>query len=104
MNERIEHIDSIRAIAGLRMVMVHAAATWGPPPSTQPSFLVYVISGLGGLAAPLFVTVFGWGCFQSPANARQRTYRAGFLLLAQCAINLSSVSYTHLPLPTILLV
>ena len=90
MNERIEHIDSIRAIAILLMVMVHAAATWGPPPSTQPSFLVYVISGLGGLAAPLFVTVFGWGCFQSTANARQRTYRAGILLLAQCAINSSS--------------
>ena len=90
VNQRIEHIDSIRAIAVLLMVMVHAAATWGPPPSTQPSFLVYVISGLGGLAAPLFVTVFGWGCFQSTANARQRTYRAGFLLLAQCAINSSS--------------
>ena len=64
MTKRIEHIDSIRAIAVLLMVMVHAAATWGPPSTTQPSGLVYVVSGLGGLAAPLFVTVFGWGCVQ----------------------------------------
>ena len=90
MAKRIEHIDSIRAIAVLLMVMVHAAATWGPSSTTQPSVLVYVVSGLGGLAAPLFVTVFGWGCVQGTSTQRQRTMRATFFIVAQGAINASS--------------
>ena len=72
------------------MVMVHAAATWGPPATTQPSLLVYIVSGLGGLAAPLFVTVFGWGCVRGSSTGKQRLIRAMFFLLAQGAINLSS--------------
>ena len=91
MAKRVEHIDSIRAIAVLLMVMVHAAATWGPPSTTQPSALVYVVSGLGGLAAPLFVTVFGWGCVQGTSTMRQRSLRAAFFIVAQGAINASSL-------------
>lgn len=90
MNQRIEHIDSIRAIAVLLMVMVHAAATWGPPSTTQPSLLVYIVSGMGGLAAPLFVAVFGWGCVRGTSTAKQRMIRASFFFVAQTAINLSS--------------
>ena len=90
MGQRIEHIDSIRAVAVLLMVMVHAAATWGPSPSSQPSSLVYVVSGLGGLAAPLFVTIYGWGCFHSSATLNQRFIRASFFFTAQIAINLSA--------------
>ena len=90
MGKRIEHIDSIRAIAVLLMVMVHAAATWGPPATTQPTALVYVISGLGGLAAPLFVTVFGWGCLRARSTLKQRVVRAAFFFAAQTAINISS--------------
>ncbi|DAC33035.1 MAG TPA: DUF1624 domain-containing protein, partial [Candidatus Poseidoniales archaeon] len=90
VNQRIEHIDSIRAIAVLLMVMVHAAATWGPPSTTQPSLLVYIVSGMGGLAAPLFVTVFGWGCVRGTSTAKQRMIRASFFFVAQTAINLSS--------------
>lgn len=90
MAKRIEHIDSIRAIAVLLMVMVHAAATWGPSSTTQSSILVYVVSGLGGLAAPLFVTVFGWGCVQKTSTQRQRFMRAAFFIVAQGAINASS--------------
>ena len=90
MSQRIEHIDSIRAVAVLLMVMVHAAATWGPSSSSQSSALVYVVSGLGGLAAPLFVTIFGWGCFHSSATSNQRFIRASFLFTAQIVINLSA--------------
>ena len=90
MSQRIEHIDSIRAVAVLLMVMVHAAATWGPSSSSQSSALVYVVSGLGGLAAPLFVTIFGWGCFYSSATSNQRFIRASFLFAAQIVINLSA--------------
>ena len=90
MSQRIAHVDSIRAVAVLLMVMVHAAATWGPDSNTQASALVYLVSGLGGLAAPLFVTIFGWGCFHSKATANQRYIRAGFLFLAQIVVNLSA--------------
>lgn len=90
MSQRVEHIDSIRAVAVLLMVMVHAAASWGPSASSQSSILVYVVSGLGGLAAPLFVTIFGWGCFHSTATSKQRIIRAMFLFTAQIAINLSA--------------
>lgn len=88
MGQRIAHVDSIRAVAVLLMVMVHAAATWGPSANTQPSALVYLVSGLGGLAAPLFVTIFGWGCFHSAATANQRYIRAAFLLVSQIAVNI----------------
>ena len=90
MNNRIEHIDSIRALAVLLMVTVHAAATWGPPPSTQPSFLVYLVSGMGGLAAPLFVTVFGWGCTRTQLSQSQRIKRGVFFIAAQTGVNLSA--------------
>lgn len=90
MSKRIAHVDSIRAVAVLLMVMVHAAATWGPSANTQPSALIYLVSGLGGLAAPLFVTIFGWGCFHSTATANQRYIRAAFLMLAQTVVNLSA--------------
>ena len=63
---RITHIDSLRGAAVLLMVMVHAAATWNPFHTPQPSILAYTISGLGGLAAPLFVTLFGWGVVRHP--------------------------------------
>ena len=102
MTKRIEHIDSIRAIAVLLMVMVHAAATWGPPSTTQPSGLVYVVSGLGGLAAPLFVTVFGWGCVQGNSTHRQRMVRAAFFFVAQGAINASSPHLFELWTPGVL--
>lgn len=102
MTKRIEHIDSIRAIAVLLMVMVHAAATWGPPSTTQPSALVYVVSGLGGLAAPLFVTVFGWGCVQGNSTHRQRMVRAAFFIVAQGAINASSPHLFELWTPGVL--
>ena len=102
MTKRIEHIDSIRAIAVLLMVMVHAAATWGPPSTTQPSALVYVVSGLGGLAAPLFVTVFGWGCVQGNSTQRQRSLRAAFFIVAQGAINASSPHLFELWTPGVL--
>ena len=90
MSKRIAHVDSIRAVAVLLMVMVHAAATWGPSANTQPSALIYLVSGLGGLAAPLFVTIFGWGCFHSTATSNQRYIRVAFLFAAQIVVNISA--------------
>jgi uncharacterized membrane protein YeiB len=68
--------------------MVHIAATWNPYTTTQTNALAYVVSGLGGLAAPLFVTVFGWGAALRPLSMGQRAVRATVLLLLQLVVNL----------------
>ena len=88
--QRITHIDSLRGAAVLLMVMVHAAATWNPFQNPQLSVLAYVVSGLGGLAAPLFVTLFGWGIIRSQLSMKQRTFQAMFLFTAQVLVNLTS--------------
>ena len=67
---RYRTIDSLRGLAVLLMVMVHAAGTWNPFYSAQSSILAYTVAGLGGLAAPLFVTIFGWG-LKSRASKNQ---------------------------------
>lgn len=87
---RITHIDSLRGAAVLLMVMVHAAATWNPFHTPQPSILAYTISGLGGLAAPLFVTLFGWGVVRHPFPLKQRLFQSSFLFATQIMVNLTS--------------
>ena len=87
---RISHIDSLRGLAVLLMVMVHAAATWNPFQGAQSSILAYSISGLGGLAAPLFVTLFGWGMYRSKLNFKQRLFYSSTLIISQVLVNLSS--------------
>lgn len=88
--QRIQHIDSLRGVAVLLMVMVHAAATWNPFHSPQPTLLAYIISGLGGLAAPLFVTLFGWGVLRTDIPLRQRVFQSFFLFVMQILVNLTS--------------
>ncbi len=87
---RISHIDSLRGLAVLLMVMVHAAATWNPLQGVQYSLLAYTISGLGGLAAPLFVTLFGWGMYRSKINLNERIFYCLILIISQIVVNLSS--------------
>ena len=87
---RITHIDSLRGAAVLLMVMVHAAATWNPFQETQMSVLAYVVSGLGGLAAPLFVTLFGWGIVRSHLSMKARVFQTLFLFTAQILVNITS--------------
>ena len=88
--QRITHIDSLRGVAVILMVMVHAAATWNPFQGEQHSILAYVVSGLGGLAAPLFVTLFGWGIVRSRSTLKQIIFQATFLFSAQILVNLTS--------------
>jgi surface polysaccharide O-acyltransferase-like enzyme len=87
---RISHIDSLRGVAVLLMVMVHAAATWNPFKGDQETILAYLVSGLGGLAAPLFVTLFGWGMYRSKPNVKARMFQATFLIFCQILVNISS--------------
>ena len=87
---RIVHIDSLRGVAVLLMVMVHSAATWNPFDGDQETILAYIVSGLGGLAAPLFVTLFGWGMLRSKLNLKNRIFQATFLLFCQVLVNIVS--------------
>ena len=100
--KRITHIDSLRGVAVLLMVMVHAAATWNPFQVTQSSILAYIVSGLGGLAAPLFVTLFGWGIVRSKLTIKARLFQTTFLLTAQVLVNLTSPHLFHPFTPGIL--
>ena len=99
---RIPHIDSLRGLAVLLMVMVHAAATWNPFDQVQLTPLAYIVSGLGGLAAPLFVTLFGWGIARGRMTAKQRLFQAVFLLIAQIGVNITSPHLFHFLTPGIL--
>ena len=90
INTRFREIDSLRGLAVLLMVMVHAAATWNPTSAAQTSALAYIVAGLGGLAAPLFVTIFGWGMYKSKSPRKSILIKASALLILQYTVNLSS--------------
>jgi surface polysaccharide O-acyltransferase-like enzyme len=84
-------IDVLRAVAVLFMVLVHAAATWMPDNTSRTSPLAYLVAGIGGLAAPLFVVLFGWGIAASKSlNAKKIIYRAGLLAVCQILVNISA--------------
>ena len=87
---RNTHIDSLRGLAVILMVMVHAAATWNPYQSTQTTLIAYIVAGLGGLAAPLFVTIFGWGLINSQSIFRSNAIKALMLIILQIIVNLTS--------------
>ena len=87
---RFREIDSLRGLAVLLMVMVHAAATWNPHNSAQSTWISYLVAGLGGLAAPLFVTIFGWGLVRSKSTTNGNIIKATILLLLQLLVNLFS--------------
>jgi len=61
--QRIVSVDALRGLAVLLMILVHAAATWEPQLSGAWLMFGVVVSGAGGLAAPLFVALLGWGLF-----------------------------------------
>lgn len=84
-------VDNLRALAVLFMIFVHAAATWMPSNASKTSLIAYVVAGIGGLAAPLFVTLFGWGIAASTSlSTRKIIQRAGILALCQLAVNLAA--------------
>ena len=86
--ERRQDIDQIRGLAIMLMIMVHAAATWTPQGASKTSVFAITIAGLGGLAAPLFVTVGGWVTVQSTWTLRKAILRFVLLCLAQVLVNL----------------
>jgi len=87
---RRQDIDQIRGLAILLMIMVHGAATWAPSNASTTSFLAIVVASLGGLAAPLFVTVGGWVTVQSSWTIRKAFIRFTFLMIAQFLVNITA--------------
>ena len=87
---RRKDIDQLRGVAILLMVMVHSAATWAPSDASTTNLLALIIAGLGGLAAPLFVTVGGWVTVQSKWTLRKALIRFVFLYAAQILVNISA--------------
>jgi surface polysaccharide O-acyltransferase-like enzyme len=84
-------VDNLRALAVLFMILVHAAATWMPSTASKTSLIAYAVAGIGGLAAPLFVTLFGWGIAASTSLTTSKILqRAGILALCQLAVNLAA--------------
>ena len=60
---RLSHIDRVKAIAVLFMVEVHTAAIVPPNGVTVGHPAAFVAASFGGMAAPLFVTISGWGMY-----------------------------------------
>jgi len=88
--QRRQDIDQIRGLAILLMIMVHGAATWAPLNASTTSLLAIVVASLGGLVAPLFVTVGGWVTVQSAWTIRKAFIRFTFLMMAQFLVNITA--------------
>ena len=92
---RLKHIDRIRAIAVLFMVEVHTAAIVPPSGITVGHPAAFVAAAFGGMAAPMFVTVSGWGMYSSASRRLTEGHSASqwvnwivprFALLCLCQI------------------
>ena len=87
-NKRLEFVDELRGLAILFMVFIHAAATWQPSNISQTNLLGILAGAIGGLAAPLFVTLFGWGLANSSLNSKKILIRTSLLFSLQFPLNL----------------
>ena len=92
---RLRHIDRIRAIAVLCMVEVHTAAIVPPSGITVGHPAAFVAAAFGGMAAPMFVTISGWGMYSSASRRLSEGHTASqwanwimprFVLLCMCQI------------------
>ena len=96
---RLGHIDRIRAIAVLCMVEVHTAAIVPPQGITVGHPAAFLAAAFGGMAAPLFVTISGWGMYKSASRRAEEGHtlgqwarwiipRATLLCLCQLTVNI----------------
>jgi len=92
---RLKHIDRMRAIAVLFMVEVHTAAIVPPSGITVGHPAAFVAAAFGGLAAPMFITISGWGMYSSASRRSSEGHTASqwanwivprFVLLCLCQI------------------
>jgi len=97
--QRKMYIDVLKSIAILCMVEVHISAELAPANISKNSFLALIVASIGGLAAPLFITLSGWGVHHSLTNKMKNNTnkyniiywmisRSTFLLFCQLIVNL----------------
>ena len=97
---RLKHIDRIRGIAILCMVQVHTAAIIPPEGITVGHPIAFFSASIGGMAAPMFVTISGWGMYRSAKRRKDsadsaRAWinwifpRVMILILCQLLVNIS---------------
>ena len=60
---RFQHVDALRGLAVLAMVQVHTTGLL-PAPVEVTHFLALMSAAIGGMAAPLFVTLSGWAVYR----------------------------------------
>ena len=65
VRHRLRHVDQMKAIAVLCMVEVHTAAIIPPDGVTVGHPAAFFAAAFGGMAAPMFVTLSGWGIYKS---------------------------------------
>lgn len=99
---RVEFVDELKGLAILFMVFIHAAATWQPNNVSSTSPIGIISGGIGGLAAPLFVTLFGWGVSRSTLGVRKIIIRAFILFMAQIILNITANHLFELSTPGVL--
>ncbi len=96
---RLKHIDRVRAIAVLFMIEVHTAAIIPPEGISVGHPAAFVAAAFGGMAAPMFVTISGWGMYGSAKRrasgghgfsewARWILPRVTILCICQLAVNI----------------
>lgn len=97
--QRKRYIDVLRSIAILCMIEVHTSAQLAPTNIPKDSLIALIVASIGGLAAPLFITLSGWGLHHSLiqktrglANRNTILYwmvsRFLFLMFCQLIVNL----------------
>ena len=93
--KRQTHIDAVKAIAILFMVQVHTTAIASPEGVSLSHPLAILSAVIGGMAAPLFVTLSGWGVhsavrrrLSSPNLVRWLLSRISLLVAMQVVINI----------------
>mgnify|MGYP001177578753 FL=1 len=97
--ERLLYIDVLKSMAILFMVEVHTSAQLAPSNIPRDSVLALIAASIGGLAAPLFVTLSGWSMQHSLIQKKRMkgdysliSYwlitRFSFLFVCQFVVNL----------------
>ena len=104
---RLKHIDRMRAVAVLFMVEVHTAAIVPPSGITVGHPAAFVAAAFGGMAAPMFITISGWGMYSSASRRYSEGHTSSqwanwivprFALLCVCQIMV--LSLIHISEPT----
>tara|TARA_Y100001980_G_scaffold46348_1_gene30367 strand:- start:2780 stop:3889 length:1110 start_codon:yes stop_codon:yes gene_type:complete len=113
LGRRLVYIDVLKSIAILFMIEVHTSAILAPSNIPKSSFIALIAASIGGLAAPLFVTMSGWSAQHSLKNKQGKKTsnssiyywllcRFTFLFICQFIVNITANHVFHWNSPGIL--